>query len=200
MTCNGNNHRPDCTCNFRGGHPGTTVPHGHSFGWSQRNISRCVKGPNAKCPKCGAAVYYLSFSKGGGAYFDTFGPPWKRHRCMKWVRPYSPYNTKGQPKLRNKRSKYERDGWIPLIIKRVETLGVGTIIHGVAFDNPTILYLGTRERLTIDRTCITFYRDRERREPRIEVSYLSLGEKEAITVRMFENCPTEIELIARTTR
>ncbi len=42
--------------------------------------SRWVK-PNARCPVCGAAVYFWSNSLGSRVYFDEMGPPWPKHPC-----------------------------------------------------------------------------------------------------------------------
>lgn len=37
--------------------------------------------PNAKCPECGAAVFFCQFSNGGRVFFDELGPPWPKHPC-----------------------------------------------------------------------------------------------------------------------
>jgi hypothetical protein len=42
--------------------------------------ARWVK-PNARCPVCGAAVYFWSNSNGSRVYFDEMGPPWPEHPC-----------------------------------------------------------------------------------------------------------------------
>lgn len=38
--------------------------------------------PNAKCPLCGAAVYFFADRFGGRVYFDEVGPPWPKHPCL----------------------------------------------------------------------------------------------------------------------
>lgn len=38
--------------------------------------------PNARCPVCGAAVYFYKNEVGSRVYFDEIGPPWPKHPCM----------------------------------------------------------------------------------------------------------------------
>lgn len=38
--------------------------------------------PNARCPICGAAVFFYSNGFGSRVYFDALGPPWPKHPCM----------------------------------------------------------------------------------------------------------------------
>lgn len=46
--------------------------------------------PNAKCPLCGAAVYFFADRFGGRVYFDEVGPPWPKHPCPLDTRVASP--------------------------------------------------------------------------------------------------------------
>lgn len=36
---------------------------------------------NARCPVCGAAVYFYANESGSRVYFDEIGPPWPKHPC-----------------------------------------------------------------------------------------------------------------------
>ena len=38
--------------------------------------------PNARCPVCGAAVFFYRNDFGSRVYFDALGPPWPKHPCM----------------------------------------------------------------------------------------------------------------------
>lgn len=38
--------------------------------------------PNARCPVCGAAVYFYKNEAGSRVYFDEVGPPWPKHPCI----------------------------------------------------------------------------------------------------------------------
>ena len=90
----GNNHYPDCTC-------GWCVNQGRSRinraeltasyriheaeSYLKRNGARSIAGcyvnPNAKCPVCGAAVFFYANAAGSRVYFDDLGPPWPKHPC-----------------------------------------------------------------------------------------------------------------------
>ncbi|MEV4536233.1 DUF1707 domain-containing protein [Asanoa sp. NPDC049518] len=37
--------------------------------------------PNARCPVCGASVYFYSSGHGSRVFFDEIGPPWPKHPC-----------------------------------------------------------------------------------------------------------------------
>jgi hypothetical protein len=37
--------------------------------------------PNARCPVCGAQVYFYQSPYGGRVFFDELGPPWPKHPC-----------------------------------------------------------------------------------------------------------------------
>lgn len=37
--------------------------------------------PNAKCPVCGASVFYYQNEHGSKVFFDELGPPWPKHPC-----------------------------------------------------------------------------------------------------------------------
>jgi len=37
--------------------------------------------PNAKCPVCGASVFFYQNQQGSRVFFDDLGPPWPKHPC-----------------------------------------------------------------------------------------------------------------------
>ncbi|MEV4658846.1 hypothetical protein [Micromonospora sp. NPDC049301] len=37
--------------------------------------------PNARCPLCGASVYFYANEHGSRVFFDDVGPPWPKHPC-----------------------------------------------------------------------------------------------------------------------
>lgn len=47
----------------------------------RRYISACFVNPNAKCPECGASVFYYENAHGSRVFFDHLGPPWPKHPC-----------------------------------------------------------------------------------------------------------------------
>lgn len=196
MACNGYNHPKDCKCNFRGGHPKSRPPTWR--GWKPRAARRYFSGPNATCPECRIPVYYVPGPKGGGAYYDHFGPPWPKHACTNKPKPYSPYGPSGKPKLRNKRSEFERDRWLPFFIRNIERLASGTIIHGVALDDPTVLHFGTIElNIAPDTERPIYFRASKTTDGCIELNYFASSESESVTSILFDDCRTDLDLILR---
>lgn len=37
--------------------------------------------PNARCPVCGALVFFYANAYGSRVFFDAMGPPWPKHPC-----------------------------------------------------------------------------------------------------------------------
>lgn len=99
--CNAWGHPPGCTCGWGGeGHAGKS-PGGcgraatvalrrqalnppadaaqYRYQAPRSRESYCV--PNARCPVCGALVFFYQASDGGRVFFDQLGPPWPKHPC-----------------------------------------------------------------------------------------------------------------------
>ena len=91
----GYNHYPWCTC-------GWCYKHGRNFyshrttsedfdrSFAERRLkecgattswSTCFVNPNARCPDCGAIVFFYQNDRGGRVYFDELGWPWPKHPC-----------------------------------------------------------------------------------------------------------------------
>lgn len=149
MSCNGFNHRPGCACAFKGGH-GRLGSRRNLRQERKRFVTR-VEDARRICPRCQKTVYFFRFASGGSGAFDTFGPPWIPHACMHPATEYSPFGLHGRPKLRNRRSEYERDGWVPIYILRVEEFPSSIIVHGIVLDRPDTLHIGVRRLWNIDR-------------------------------------------------
>lgn len=88
--CNASNHPPGCTCgwgwgSYGGGHvvPRRLGNQGYIdyVKSSYREIYESFTVPNARCPVCGAHVFYYQSTSGGRVYFDELGPPWSKHPC-----------------------------------------------------------------------------------------------------------------------
>jgi hypothetical protein len=194
MACNGFNHPKDCKCNFRGGHRNSRPPTWR--GWRQRAVRRYFSGPNAFCPECRAHIFFVPGPKGGGAFFDQFGPPWPKHACTNRSKPYSPYGRSGKPKLRNRRSEFEQNGWTPFFVRNVEFLGVGTIIHGVALDDPMVFHFGIRSlALSLDRNRPIYFRTRKNALGIVELNYFPLEAPTACTTLCIDDCRNEFDFL-----
>ena len=194
-SCNGRNHSPGCQCAFRGGHPSSRPPVWR--GWRPTSVGRYFAGPNAICPECHAPTYYVPGPRGGGAYFDCFGPPWTKHPCTDSRQAYSPFNAEGRPKLRNRRSEFECNGWTPLFVRNIELLAVGTIVHGVALNDPTVLHFGFLELVNPDSTRPIFFRTCDGREPRTELNFFPNGTVEPSSIKGFDDCRNELDLLLK---
>ena len=46
-----------------------------------RTVSACYVNPNARCPVCGASVFFYANRHGSRVYFDELGHPWTKHPC-----------------------------------------------------------------------------------------------------------------------
>lgn len=83
MGCNAWNHAWDCDCGW-GGDTGGGGGWRHADGlrWRGTSVSHdCYVNPNARCPVCGADVFFYQSPYGGRVFFDELGPPWPKHPC-----------------------------------------------------------------------------------------------------------------------
>lgn len=82
--CNAFNHPPGCTCGWGGdGHLGkrSDIFFPAKVSFFKINELESYINPNAKCPACGAPVFFYKSENGGRVYFDSLGPPWPKHPC-----------------------------------------------------------------------------------------------------------------------
>jgi hypothetical protein len=84
--CNAKGHFDGCTCGFGGeGHLGKrqkTIAAIYTEFIIDSNFYKSYTNPNAKCPVCGAPVFFYQSEEGGRVYFDELGPPWPKHPCI----------------------------------------------------------------------------------------------------------------------
>jgi hypothetical protein len=90
--CNAWNHSRDCNCGWGGvGHLGPRDNFGRD-GWvgikfkTYREVLIGATTPNARCPVCGAKVFFYQSPFGGRVFFDELGPPWQKHPCTSKIR------------------------------------------------------------------------------------------------------------------
>ena len=146
MACNGNNHSPDCNCGWGGDTGGggwtqtsskvisrtvsSPVPHvANGLGWNreQNPTLNTYTDPNAKCPVCGADVFFYQSPDDGRVFFDELGPPWPKHPCTDnesySTQTYYVVKPAGPPSSTPPMPSWEQNGWIPLIVTTVKTEG-----------------------------------------------------------------------------
>lgn len=191
MPCNGRNHQPSCTCSFGG----RRNSHSSVISWNgwTRTAIRGYSGPWSKCPVCQIGVYYIPGPRGGGTFFDCLGPPWTLHPCTSKRLKYSPFGRTGKPKLRMLRTELQEIGFLPLVVQRIEALSNGVILHGVLWDTPTALHLGTTEIVEAD-ICRPVYVYQDGSGWAI-VNYFPINGFEPVNIRMREDTLGPLDLL-----
>lgn len=113
--CNAWNHRPGCTCGWGGfGHLGGRSQYA-AFAAGPRTWDSYVN-PSARCPVCGAAVYFFQSASGGRVFFDHLGPPWPKHPCTDNGRPLTSLDTRSGSTIPNSAPPpWAEAGWTPLL-------------------------------------------------------------------------------------
>jgi len=90
--CNAWNHPPGCNCGWGWGFcglGGRAAPESRpTNNWiisdgasSSPHEFSSYTNPNARCPECGAQVFFYQSPSGGRVFFDSLGPPWPKHPC-----------------------------------------------------------------------------------------------------------------------
>jgi len=168
--CNAWNHPPDCRCGWGGagysGHPpggfrGNALAQSYGFGeyrpfWYAPISGRSsYTNPNARCPVCGASVFYYESEYGARVFFDELGPPWPKHPCTDHSRSSASrvpgLSAQGASIFQAVRAnasgaslvvggtafEWQRDGWEPLVgvkLHKLEDRGVAvTQVSGQAW-------------------------------------------------------------------
>ena len=92
--------------------------------------------PNAKCPVCGATVFFYQSPYGGRVYFDELGPPWPKHPCTD-----SSDRVPSASVAFESRASWARNGWehlrsldIRIGPRAVVVSGLNTASRRVSFD------------------------------------------------------------------
>jgi hypothetical protein len=88
----GYNHYRDCVCGWcvklgGGGRRAFNSAVADAYvilkerGYREGSYASCFVNPNARCPVCGAAVFFYSNADGSRVFFDELGQPWPKHEC-----------------------------------------------------------------------------------------------------------------------
>ena len=167
MACNGHNHRPDCHCDFRGGHPSSVPPESSParlFGalapprWLRASGRRSMP-----CPLCGMPTFYVP-GRNGGSYVAGGDGLLLKHRCPKAV-PKAP--------LRYRRSRSQR-GWLAAMVvparRRLrgnQVLRIVSLVEGAPFQVEVL------DGLILDPSVPVMYRWVGGDRQLLELSYLA---------------------------
>lgn len=112
----GNNHMPWCTCGWcvKYGGASRTLSAAPSVVQAWRRSAERIDSyvnPNARCPACGASVFFYQSPAGGRVFFDELGPPWPKHPCTDSGAKLLAPRSAGLPP---RRPSWVREGWVPL--------------------------------------------------------------------------------------
>lgn len=127
--CNAHNHPPGCTCGWGGdGHLGTHGGGDH-YGFLVASYPhfetlRSFTDPNARCPVCGAPVFFYRSPDGGRVFFDELGPPWPKHPCTDNAEPYW-WTPTSVGELGTGTYAWQANGWQPIFDVEVSEIARG---------------------------------------------------------------------------
>jgi hypothetical protein len=109
--CNAWNHSVSCGCGFGG-----TTRYGSAGGSGLADYCyESYVNPNARCPVCGARVFFYESPYGGRVFFDDLGPPWPKHPCTDGVASFRPsFQDRFQEREAGAADpRWKNDGWLP---------------------------------------------------------------------------------------
>ncbi len=127
---------------------------GQPGGWVRRRLLKSFTIPNAKCPLCGAAVFFYQSPHGGRVFFDDLGPPWPKHQpCTNtYFRPgrvagvETPITVVGG----YRRPAWQGEGWEPLSNVTVTRSDNDIVfVGGTSLGNRKAWCLGTRNSTAV---------------------------------------------------
>jgi hypothetical protein len=146
MSCNGHNHSPDCTCDFRGGHPnsggagnyGGTGFSTRTYTFSERFKDVCYP---TKCPVKGCEPVWFIRHNGGSVWVDELRWPWHKHACLDEPTHHDSYSCIAS--LANSRSSFASPNLA--LVNQISCLGSpqGPKLQIGCFDGTLILARGT---------------------------------------------------------
>lgn len=176
MGCNAWNHHPSCNCGWGGDtggggwtYAGQKAPVVSHFTTDRPAARFSVTIPNARCPLCGAAVYYYESPYGGRVYFDELGPPWPKHPCTDNPSPPSaispPVNVSGGV------PRWHLDGWVNLERVAITRHATRTIIIGYGLADGLKHLFAVREPIRCEPEDPIFARRSENGDGSWEISY-----------------------------
>jgi hypothetical protein len=151
--CNAWNHPPGCTCGWGGdGHLGRRQigagPRSYAMPWGIPPIRASYESytiPNARCPVCGASVFFYQSPDGGRVFFDELGPPWPKHPCTDHRSRPGPLSAVAVATLTSMGSPawaWKMDGWAPFLVAVVEDADRRFVhLAGTFEESPLSLYI-----------------------------------------------------------
>lgn len=183
MSCNGWNHSPRCNCGWGG------VSYGASSAASVAPRPVSFTNPNARCPICGASVFFYRSDSGGCVYFDDLGWPWPKHPCMDSATPSPRPRTVATPVqggVNVASVEADEDDWTAFEILNVRREGGMTLIVGRVDDGGALVRLGVFQDLDTDWGIPGFLRAQPER--RGVVDFTTLSKLDPVVVDAYLDC------------
>ena len=134
--CNAWNHPAGCNC----GWGGVWYARGVTSPAALRVSLESFVNPHARCPVCGAGVFYYQSPDGGRVFFDALGPPWPKHPCTDNAPSSRLSRPRPSPSL--PRYQWQQDAWVPFILSSVLSYSPRLVrVSGHCGDAPLELYI-----------------------------------------------------------
>lgn len=196
--CNAHNHPPGCTCGFGSdGHLGLGgggIGYGSLIGFSSSfKTSESYTNPNARCPICGAPVFFYRSPAGGRVFFDELGPPWPKHPCTDNV----PLSWTPTPVVAPGMRKYawQENGWVPDFWVRITEIWRG--FYQVRSSGRPIMHFVCEDPDRVDpQPSLVLFRDHG---GNMSISMFSdrcgISEFHAIAGPVVTPCPVQLEKV-----
>ncbi|MEY9441715.1 hypothetical protein ABIF14_008806 [Bradyrhizobium elkanii] len=189
--CNAWNHSASCPCAFgpgggggwgRGGgfYSAREIDISPSWGRERRPTVASYVNPNARCPVCGAQVFFYRSPYNGRVFFDSLGWPWPKHHCTDRRNETRSATPSTMPT-------WQREGWQPLMSSRAHTGTAGHTVTGDVEGDYHQLHLAAGQ--PVDNASPVFVRQIARKPDLFDVTYLSsdaFGTYERKTVGFLE--------------
>lgn len=193
--CNGHNHPLNCQCGWGGGarlarnhfilnDSDILAMHLERLDMLKINFEefRSFTNPNARCPVCGASVYFYQSAFGGRVFFDQLGPPWPKHACT---------DNGTIPFLNNSKSNHLPSwfdhGWRPFRLDQIKNVGLAFKISGTTLDleDPFQIKRWYADN-TEDLSMYDLLYIRRVNKGVVEISYFNPKSHEAKTVKCYQ--------------
>lgn len=128
--------------------------------------------PSKRCPKCGEPLFFF---RGKFVYFEYRNGKFYKHSCTAPKDNYQVFSKDGQPHLRNYKTWFEKDGWLPIIVKYIDKDQSGTIIDGIIANPPTRICIWTFDLLDNISSLPIYIKEDKTNCDQVMVDYVESG-------------------------
>ncbi|MCP5391909.1 MAG: hypothetical protein H6920_09855 [Sphingomonadaceae bacterium] len=146
-------------------------------------VRMSVTIPNARCPVCGAPVFFYESFTGGRVFFDELGPPWPKHPCTDNTPPPSgacraaaakPATTSGSTPAP---PQWRREGWIPLETVTVTRADGFSTLRGNGADGGAEIIFSVADHMRCTENDPILVRRSDHGDGTWDISYLPINSR-----------------------